>query len=222
MQSRFSARYIGLLFLLIISARAGFAQEDCSLRKDSEGVKVYLCENPESSFKTIIVELDVPATLSQYAAVVLNVENYINWQYKVANQKILEQVSKTELVYYSEVETPWPASNRDYIFHLLMEQDPNSLVINLFLSAEPEYLPENKGIVRIPFAKSHLTVTPLDAGNVRVRYELDINPGGEVPAWIINMFAANAPWQTYVNFRDQVINQGDTRIEVDFIKNFDK
>jgi hypothetical protein len=65
-----------------------------------------------------------------------------------------------------------------------------------------------------------LTLTPLSKTNIKVRYVLDVDPGGEVPAWLINMFAANTPWNVYHNFRQQVIEQGENRQEVDFIKNY--
>lgn len=211
---------VAIIFYSLLSSSQSFSQENCILRKDSEGVKVSLCQNGESNFKTIIVDLDVPATLAQYAALVLNIDNYFTWQYKVSEQKVLKQISKNELFYYSKVETPWPASNRDFIFHLKLEQEPNAKTLHMYLTAEPDYLPKKEGIVRVPFANSHLTVTPINAENVHVNYVLDIDPGGEVPAWIINMFAANAPWQTYVNFRNQIIDQGNNRTEVDFIKNF--
>ena len=72
----------------------------------------------------------------------------------------------------------------------------------------------------MPFAKSTLNVDPIDEENVKVRYELDVNPGGEVPAWVINFFAPNAPWHTYNNFRELIKAQGTNRIEVPFIQNF--
>ena len=196
------------------------AQENCSLKKDSEGVKVYLCENEQRAFKTIIVELEVPATLSQYAAKVLDVENYFRWQDRIKDQKIVKQVSNTELYYHSEVNVPWPAADRDYIFHLNMQQDPESKVISMTLTEMPDFLPRKEGVVRVPYAKSLLTLTPISATRVSVRYVLDVDPGGEIPAWLVNMFAANTPWNTYVNFRKQIIAQGQERQEVDFIKNY--
>jgi hypothetical protein len=214
-------KYIG--FTLVISLLANtltFAQQDCDLKKSANDIKVYLCENETQKFKTIIVELEMPATLSQYAALVLDVKNSDKWQYKVAKQEVLKTLSKTELYYYSEVSPPWPVSNRDVIFHMVLRQDPVSLGLTVTLEGMPNYLPENDGVVRLPFAKSTLNVDPIDEENVKVRYELDVNPGGEVPAWVINFFAPNAPWHTYNNFRELIKAQGTNRIEVSFIKNF--
>ena len=213
-------RLVAVFFFIFQGYTITLAQENCTLKKNDEGVKVYLCENEQSSFKTIIVELEVPATLSQYAAQVLDIANYPNWQDRVEQQRILEQISDTELYYYAQVSAPWPASYRDYIFHLNMEQDSLTKVINMTLKEVADYLPENDGIIRVPFAESLLTITPLSPTSVSVRYELDIDPGGELPPWLVNLFSANTPWNTYINFRKLINDQGEQRREVDFIQNF--
>lgn len=208
-----------ILFLMLTLGLAR-GQENCSLRKNSKGIKVYLCDNEKSNFRTIIVELEVPATMAQYAAKVLDIENYYRWQDRVKDQQVLKRVSNTELYYYSEVDVPWPASNRDYIFHLSMKQDPDTRVITVTLKETPDFIPEKDGIVRVPYAESLLTLTPISENKINVRYVLDVNPGGEVPAWLVNMFAAGTPYNTYSNFRDQIIEQGENRQEVDFILNY--
>ena len=206
--------------LVVLLVWPAYAQDNCDLRKDSEGVKVYLCTNNNSNFKTIIVELEVPATLAQYTALVLDVEQYQKWQSKVREQKILDYVSPTEFYYYSAVQTPWPTLDRDYVFHLKLIQDPVTKELRMTLEEIPDYIPTKEDIVRLPFAKSELTVTPITSTQVKVRYVLDVDPGGEVPAWLVNIFAANTPWNTYVNFRKLIKAQGENRIEVGFIENY--
>lgn len=211
---------VSIWLALLVLPQLGLSQANCDLRKDNDGIKVYLCESEISNFKTIVVDLEVPATLSQYAAVVLDIENYHQWQYKAINPRQVGKISKTELYYYSEVETPWPISNRDMIWHLRMSQDSLTKVLTVDLLETPDYLPEVEGVVRIPKAHSTLTVTPIDKTNVQVHYSLDVEPGGEVPAWISNMFAAQAPWQTYNTFRKRIIAQGENRVTVSFIEDF--
>ena len=208
----------GLIFTLFsLSARS---QENCILKKDNDGIKVYLCDSKLSDFKSIIVELDMPATLSQYAAHVFAIENYKYWHYKAIEPYLIKQVSDTELYYYSEVEAPWPVDNRDFIFHINMSQDSITKVLTMSLTAMPDYLPKKDGIVRIPQGSAVLKVTPIDKDNVHIRYVIDLNPGGDIPPWLANMFAAKAPWETYNNFRNRIIAQGENRITVTFIQDY--
>jgi START domain-containing protein len=211
---------MGPWLISFLISLGSYAQDNCSLKKDDEGIKVYLCDSETSNFKIIQVELDVPATISQYAATVIDIDQYHEWQYKIIGIKTLKKISNTELYYYSEVHTPWPTANRDFIFHLQMRQDPETKVLTVELTEIPDYLPEKDGIVRIPQAHSILTVTPIDKTNVHVRYVLDIDPGGEVPAWIANLFSAQAPWYTYKNLKDRIKAQGEERITVPFIEDY--
>jgi len=209
-----------LWLTFLLSPYFSNAQRNCVLSKESEGIKVYLCDSEISNFKTIIVELDVPSNLSQYAALSLDIGQYKDWQYKAVAPRLLTQISNTELYYYSEVQTPWPTTNRDMIFHFNMYQKPEDKTLFVELTIYPDYLPLENGKVRIPRGHSVLTVTPIDKANVHVRYVLDIDPGGVVPAWIANMFAASAPWHTFKNFRDEIISQGDNRLTVPFIEDY--
>lgn len=209
---------IGLIFSLFSSTAK--SQGNCNLKKDNNGIKVYLCDSKLSDFKSIVVELDMPATLSQYAAHVFAIENYKYWHYKAIEPHLLKRVSNTELYYYSEVEAPWPVDNRDFIFHINMSQDSITKVLTMSLTAVPDYLPIKEGIVRVSEGHAVLKVTPIDKYNLHVKYVIDLNPGGSVPPWIANMFAARAPWETYNNFRNRIIAQGEKRITVPFIQDY--
>lgn len=208
------------LCLLLFISHLGVSQTNCALKIDDNDISVYLCDSRIGKFKTIVVELDVPATVSQYAAIVLDVERYHEWQYKAVNPRLVERVSETELYYYSEVQTPWPTSNRDMIWHIKITQDTLTKVMVSEQTIFPDYLPKVDGVVRIPEARATLTVTPIDKTHVHVHYILDVDPGGAVPAWIANIFAAQAPWHTYNNFVQLVIAQGDNRISVPFIEDY--
>ena len=211
-----------LLLSIIFSTLSldGYGQVNCSLKKDDENIKVYLCDSDISDFKTIMVTLEMPATISQYAALALDVEKYKKWQYKVFDQHILKRTSDTEFIYYSAVDTPWPTTNRDMIFHMQLKQDSITKELSVKLTALPDYLEPSSSFVRIQQCYSMLTVTPIDKNHVKVHYIIDIDPGGVVPAWIANLFAAQAPWQTYYNFRQEIISQGEDRITVPFIKDY--
>ena len=120
------------------------------------------------------------------------------------------------------MDTPWPISHRDLVFHLKMWQDSTSQVLYVSLEQLPDYIPEKEGIVRIPEAKSLLSVTPINENRVSVSYIIHVDPGGEVPAFIANLFAAQTPWQTFKNYRDRLkAIRNDTSI-VPFIKNYTK
>jgi hypothetical protein len=211
---------ISIWLLSLFLSHTGVSQANCELRKDDDDIKVYLCDSEISNFKTIVVDLEVPATLSQYAALVMDIESYHEWQYKATGARLVGQVSKTEIYYYLAIDTPWPTDDRDMIWHLTMNQDPATKVIVVDLVEIPDYIPRIEGVVRIPKAKSTLTISPIDKTHVHVHYIIDVDPGGTAPAWIVNMFAAQTPWNTYNNLRERIKSQGENRISVPYIEDY--
>lgn len=202
---------------IFISAKA---QEDCKLKKDQEGIKIYLCKKEGSSFKTIKVAFETKGTLKSYASGVLNIAGYKEWQNSILNIYTLENINDLELIYYSEVDAPWPVSNRDLIFHLKMDQDSITKSLTVSLKQLPLFIPAKEGIVRIPTANSLLTVIPIDSVHLQVNYVIHVDPGGDIPAFIANVFSTNTPWHTFNNFRIKLANDEFDEIENLPIENY--
>lgn len=196
------------------------AQENCHLKKDQDGIKIYLCESEKSSFKTIKVAFEAKGTLKSYASGVLSIDGYKEWQNSILNIYPLKTINQLELIYYSEVDAPWPVSNRDLIFHLKMKQDANTKVLTVSLEQLPTFIPLKTGIIRIPEANSLLTVTPVDKNQLKVKYVIHVDPGGDIPAFIANMFAANTPWHTFSNFRRKLESGQFKEVDSLLIENY--
>lgn len=212
---------LGLLVVLIYNSQFGLAQQDCKLRKNEQGIKVYLCETEGSDFKTIKVAFRTHGNLAAYAGAVLDVKGYTKWQSNITNIRILKIINLHELIYYSEVETPWPIAHRDLIFHLILKQDSLTKKLQVTLEQLPEYIPKKNNIVRIPEAKSILKVTPLKNNLLEVNYTIHVDPGGQVPAILANLFAANTPWQTFYNFKNLLESGAFNNLQDTDIKNLE-
>lgn len=206
--------------LFLLFWQLNFAQENCQIKKEQGEIIVRLCENDDSPFKLITVDFEAKTTLKNYVAGILDINRYHEWQYNILNTEVLETIGSNEVIYYSEADTPWPVSNRDVIFHLTVSQDSTSKIVTVTLTQLPDFIPHKKGIIRIPKAESTLTLVPLDATHVKVNYTLHVDPGGEIPPFIANMFAAQTPWQTFSNFRDRLHAENFSKVDVSFISNY--
>ncbi|WP_461453464.1 START domain-containing protein [Mucilaginibacter sp.] len=195
----YKALFLSLLFSLthlLVSA-----QSDWKLSSDNDGIKVYTSLVPDSKIKAIKVECEYKATLSQFVAVLMDIKNSPEWLYHTKFCRVVKEVSPQELYYYSEVTLPWPAENRDFVSHLTVSQNPETKVILVNGPAVPGIVPVNKNLVRVSHSGSVWEITPLSNGNIRVKYTLHVDPGGELPAWLINMFGTEAPIQIFKNLR---------------------
>lgn len=156
-----------------------------------------------SDIKAVKVECTVEATLSQLTAVLLDIPASPEWIYSTKFCRVKKTISSSELIYHSEIDVPWPVSNRDFIVRVKLEQD--SITRKLTVDGEnlPQYLKEQEDVVRIMHTESNWTVTPRDK-YLDIVFTLHVNPGGSIPPWLINLFATRGPLETFRNLRSQV------------------
>jgi hypothetical protein len=181
-----------------------YGQEDWILKEEKEGISIFTRNFPDSKFKAIRVKCELKATLSQFVAAIMDVNTGVQWVYSTKSSVLLKQVSPSELYYYSEVSIPWPLSNRDFIAHLKVTQDPVTRIVTIYGPTVPDYLPVRKGIVRVAHSEGRWIITPLAANLVKVEYTLRTDPGGTVPTWMVNLFATKGPLESFRNLKIQL------------------
>jgi hypothetical protein len=161
------------------------AQSEWKLERNKEGIEVYSHSYPESRIKAVKVLCRVESTLSQLAAVLLDIKNQDEWFYHTKSS-ILKIVSPTELYYYSELSFPFPMSNRDFIEQISLSQNTTTLIVTMTVKNLPDFIPIKKGIVRVLHSQCKWVVTPLAKKSLLVEFTLFADPGGTIPVWLVN------------------------------------
>ena len=205
-------------FALILCIKYASAQPNWKLSTATDGMKVYTSIVPDSKIKAVKVEYDLDATLAQLVTVLLDVKTCPEWVYSTVSCTLIKRVSPSELYYYSEVNLPWPAQNRDFVAHLTITQNPVTKVVTIDGPAVPGFVPEKKGIVRIEHSTGKWLITPLSTKRVHVEYTLQVDSGGAIPAWLVNLFATEGPVQIFKRLRMQVQKPAYKNAELAFIK----
>jgi len=185
-------------FLLLLVAKSVAAQSpaDWTLKVNTDGIKIFTGNVPNSKIKAVKVECQLEATLSQVVAVLMDIKNSEEWLYHTSSNYLLKQVSPSELYYYSMIEVPWPISKRDFIAHLKVSQDAVTKVVTVDAPCVPDMVPVKPGVVRIEHSKGKWVLTPAGK-HVNVLYTLHADPGGSIPAWLSNMFITQGPSQSF-------------------------
>jgi len=182
------------------------AQDKWTLSTDQEGIKVYTRLPPNSRIKAVKVVCNMQATNSQLLAAIMDVQTCDEWVYHSKKNIIVKQLSPLDLIYYSEVEVPWPAKNRDYVVHIEVEQQSDTRVITVSSPCIPGYVAEKDNLVRISHSEGKWTITPAGKNMVQAQYELAVDPMGTIPAWLINLFATKGPLETFKKLKIHVQN----------------
>jgi hypothetical protein len=180
-------------------------QDGWALKENKGGIEIYTKPatiNP--NLKAIRVRCTLPATLTQFVAVILDVNTGADWVYSTKSSVLLKQVSPSEVYYYSEVGLPWPVSNRDFVAHLIASQNPQTKVVTIDGPVMKNYIPDKKGIVRVNSAYGKWIITPNGKQSVRIEYTLETDPAGSLPAWMVNLFVTKGPYETFKKLQAQL------------------
>jgi hypothetical protein len=195
--------WIFTLFLFL--PRIGMTQNNCELKKEKDNIRIYGCPNEASSFNTIRAEFEVNSTIEKYIEIVLDIENYKNWRYHEMNHRLLKRISDTELIYYNQVDAPFPVSDRDLVSHLTMSRDTIAKTLTVTIESMSDYIPPVDNMVRVPKSKSMITLTAMSESKLKAICIIDVDPGGQVPAWVINAFSTQAPYENFKNLIDRML-----------------
>ncbi len=209
-------RFVGVVMLCFVT---NFALGQCSwqFKKEDDGIKIYTGRAPNTNFKAIKVECTVNARLSQLVAFLLDVSGQNEWVYGNKSSELVKKIGTNEIVFYSVVDLPWPCANRDYISHIIFTQEsPQALSIEAH--TEPDLLPEKSGLVRIRESHAHWDISSVDKEHQSIVYTVQFDPGGSLPAWLVNMFVTKGPLQTFQKLRVCVAKPQYKNAQVDFIK----
>ena len=198
-------KQFALCLFIVINAASAFAQDEWVLKKEKDGIKISARPSQFSKFNDLKIETDLTGNVSQLAAILLNVEKYPEWAYATKSCTLIKKISNEEVIYYSEIDVPWPGTNRDFYADFKVMLDSSSHSLKVVSSGLKDYQPEKKNLVRIPMSKGTWNITTISNKLIHMEYILQVNPGGSVPAWILNMFATKGPMETFQNLKQKMI-----------------
>ena len=187
-------------FLFLVSIfcyAAAIAQPNWEVAKDKNNIKVYTRKEATSKFKQIKVVATINGTIDKLLKVMMDAGSNKEWVFNTANSYIIKRISPFESISYTETSLPWPASNRDIPLHMQLIPDAKANTLKIIANGLPNAIPHKQGIVRIPYFNSRWDVKFDGKNTLNIVYYLEMDSGGAVPAWLVNMFIAKGPYETF-------------------------
>lgn len=204
---RKSTIYIFCFIFPLLNFNAAKEEEPWQLKKDESGVTVYTRDVKDSKFKELKSDVQVKTSLSSVIALLSDCDSYTQWVYRCGASKILKKNSETDYIHYQTLLAPWPVDDRDFIINVKVTQDPVSKVVYQKATSIPDFISVESHFVRIKEFKSVWTITPLKNGFVNVGYQLLVDPGGNIPAWLVNLAVVDGPFQTAFHLKTWVMKE---------------
>lgn len=192
-----------LRMTLLATAVMGFAgtalAEDWKLEKEDDGVTVFLSPVAGSKYKAYRGVVDIKADVAKINALQEDVAGSCKWIHACAEMRLLKTEGDNSWT-YSKIDMPWPVTGRDVVIHVTTEKTADGGLIR-HLKAEPTYIPEEKGEIRVPKLIGEWKLVPKGAGVTEVTYQVQTEPGGSIPSWLANSFVVDAPMNTLKGLR---------------------
>ena len=192
--------------LLIFMFQNAMAQSDWKLEKEQSGIKIYTKPVSSSSFNAFKATMTVDESVESLLAVLYDLEGMKSWAYKVKDASLLNKSGDTLQIYYAEVAVPFPYTNRDGVYSNSVKWDSKTKTLDVEITLLDDYKGAKEGLVRIS-GKGYWKAQVLPSGKLEITFEMAVNPGGGIPGWMANIFAADSPYYTMLELQKVIKNE---------------
>ena len=190
-----------LILFIVITAFTPKTQGEWRFIKETEGVKVYYREREDSNIKDVKMQTTFNANLSSIVECLKDVNSYPKWVYKAKQSWVVTKYGDNDMIYYNYVDFPWPMQDRDVVVQSRISQDPTTRIVTSKSFSNWSLQPTKEDVVRIMEFNSTWTLRPVEGGKVYGEYIFSSNPGGSIPAKIVNLGLAEGPLKTIKGFK---------------------
>ena len=179
-----------------------FEEGDWKLSLDKDEISVYTRSVESSKFKEFLAEAKMKGTIKEFRDIILDVDHYKEWMPDCKSAEIIEFPNPDEITYYMKLKVPFPFADRDIIQQLLLNEREDMLEIEMI--NRPRKIKESKKFVRMHKAKGKWTIQKKSDEEIAIKFQYFADPGGDVPAWLVNSFVVKNPHITLLNIKDKL------------------
>ena len=207
-----------IYFILFFLFSNIYSQNTWKQIANSKGVVVYSREQANSNYNEIMAITTMNTTVSALVALLMDIESYPDWVYSCEESKLVKKHTENEYSYYTLSDSPWPVQDRDCVVRTKIIKSPFSNTVYTESKCEGGRVAKKDNIVRITVMNASWKFAPIKNNKVKITYQIKIEPGGNIPSWLINELAELAPINSLSNMREMVKKDKYKNAKVDFLE----
>lgn len=206
-------RYAAIVLLFVVSTSAVVA---CGSRPawgadwrklyTSEGVTVLAKDRANSGLPLLRGVGVLPTNLYLLLAIIDDVPRHPEWVAHLRTSRMLWRPDAWHARVYLQFDIPWPASDRDTIVQVEIKRrwkPHHEVLITFRRTVDPKVAPVD-GVVRVPRTIGYTRLRWLGPNRTHVIYELDSDPGGMLPHWLVRWISRSLPLKAIRGLRRQL------------------
>ena len=194
-----------LAAIMLVTTIAGFTWAEASAwetRLDKDGILVQSRLTSGTKYEEFRAEAEIDATVAQAMALLIDTSACTQWLFRCKEGRVIREISSTERTFYQVTSLPFPAKSRDSIFHATITFEGESTV-RVMMNSMPDEIPQTKHI-RIRESFGTYILEPTRKNKLRVTWQQYVDPGGVLPAWMVNSMLTDLPFKSLRAFRELV------------------
>lgn len=204
------------LFIIIFHGSFIVAQKDWKLVKENKGIQVFTKSTDHFDFKTFKAHIILDASVQSFVAVLNDIEYFKDWGYKIKESSLLKRKGDSVQIYYSVAKAPFPYKNRDGIYLNRFKWTSNNNTLWVDIEILDDYLDVKNNLVRVK-GQGFWKVIVLPIGQLDITFQMQLDPGGNVPAWMANIFVDDSPYYSLLNLKEVIKNNKYQHQKFNFI-----
>ncbi|MGR3293817.1 MAG: START domain-containing protein [Candidatus Scalindua sp.] len=199
-----------LAFLLAVTALTSnlliAEEEEWHLTYEADGINIYRRVTEGSKFLEFKAEGNLRGTMSEYVSAILDIDEHSDWAPRCLEARSIDKINDRELILYAVFAGVWPTADRDYTARMSIASEPNVLTVRIDVERvePPSTSPVTTDRVHIPYLKSCWIFEQISQDCTRVELHAHVDPGGWIPAWLVNWGYRKIPYQFLKNLESQV------------------
>lgn len=171
-----------------------------------DGVRVEALEVPGCDLPRLRGVATIDANLYEILAVIDDVPAHRAWVPRIQQSRVLKRPAPTQLWMYTRFDFPWPTSDRDSVLRVQVGrrlQPRHEVVLRTW--RDPSYAhPAVADVVRVPRSEALVTLRLVTPTRTEISYEVDIDPGGSLPRFVVRWLLRDMPRQLVRGLAERV------------------
>lgn len=171
-----------------------------------KGIKVWQRPVPGSSLVEFRGHAVINTGLKNILAVLNDSKHKTEWMQNCVENQVLKQIGLGKRVVYNRTATGFPLiSDRDVVVQtdFTVWKEKRRVKLEAW-SVQAKDKPQVEGVVRMNKLLLSWQLTVLGPNKTDVFYQVQADPGGMLPNWLVNLASKKLPHRTLLNLRKQV------------------
>ena len=169
------------------------------------GITVTTRREKKRQFPTFRGTGRVKADMWSIIAVIQDADKHTQWLHECSDSSMLKRVDDTTQIVYNRIDAPWPVKDREVILRGKIDFiDPQREIKIRFRAIKSKLKAPTADVIRMPVLEGHWYLVAMGPDKTLVEYQVNADPGGELPDWLIEQSSKDLPLHTLKKLRKQV------------------